>query len=143
MNFSVDSGGSVATAVAPGTAVQVEHDASGTGPFDRSIASKTCSGARTAAPVGASSLAQMTFPLSGPATIFPDDSLPTSLGLGDFTQRSASLEFTDGTTGPSILALIESLTMTVTVPEPARLALLGLEAGALVLRRCRPSGRDR
>jgi hypothetical protein len=131
--FSFDFGGYVATGNAPGSAVQVDNDATGTGLFDRYIGSKTCNGTCTAAPVGAFSLQGMTFLLSGPSTIFTDDSLPTSLALGDFTQRSASLEFTNGTTGPEVAALIESLTLTVTVPEPATLALLALATAAFAL----------
>ena len=77
----------------------------------------------------------MTFLGSGPSTIFPDDSLPTSLDLSDFNQRSASLEFTNGSTGPEVAALLTSLTVTVTVPEPATLALLALATAGFALRR--------
>ena len=112
--FAFDFGGYLPTGNAPGSAVQVDNDAMGTG----------------------------LFLLSGPATIFSDDSLPTSLELTDFTQRSASLELTNGMTGPQVSALVESLT--ITVPEPGVLALLGPGAVSLAAaagRITRPSRR--
>lgn len=139
--FAFDFGGYLATGDAPGSAVQVDNDAMGTGLFDRFIASKTC-GTCTGANVGAFSLQNITFLLSGPSTIFSDDSLPTQLELTDFTQRSASLEFTNGMTGPQVSALVESLT--VTVPEPGALALLASGAVSLAAaagRITRPSRR--
>jgi hypothetical protein len=132
-NFAFDFGGYVATAAAGGSGVEVQNDMNG-GAFDLYKGSKTCNGTCTAAMVDEFALAGMTFLLSGPATIFPDDSLPTSLDLTDFTQRNASLEFTNGVTGPEVTALVQSLTVTVTVPEPATLVLvlggLGLAAWA-------------
>ena len=134
--FSFDFGGYVATGNAPGSQVQVDNDATGTGTFDRFIGTKTCNGTCTGAAVGAFVLQSLTFIVSGPSTIFPDDSLPTSLDLTDFTQRGANLEFTNGLTGPEVGALIESLTLTVTVPEPSALALLACAAlGGVLLRR--------
>jgi hypothetical protein len=64
-----------------------------------------------------------------------DDSLPTSLDLSDFNQRSASLAFTNGTIGPQVSALVESLTVTITVPEPAAPALVALGLLPLLRRR--------
>jgi hypothetical protein len=136
-NFEFDFGGYVATGNAPGSGVQVDNDRMATGLFDRFIGSKTCNGTCTGADVGAFTLQNLTFLLSGPATIFSSDALPTSLDLTDFSQRSASLEFSDGATGPQVTALIESLT--VTVPEPGALALLVLGAGLVAVRR-RASG---
>ncbi len=132
--FDFDFGGYTATSSSPG-AVFIDNDAMGGGLFDRFIGTKTCNGTCTAAMVDAFALQGMTFLVSGPSTIFPDDSLPTSLDLADFTQRSASLEFTNGVVGPEVTALVSSLTVTVTVPEPATLALLALAAGGLALRR--------
>jgi hypothetical protein len=136
-NFSFDFGGYVASAVAPGSAVQIDNDAIGTGTFDRFIGSKTCNGTCTAANVGAFSLSGITFLLSGASTIFPDDSLPASLELTDFSQRSASLAFTNGSIGPQVSALVESLTITVTAPEPSALVLLAALAGAVAVARVR------
>jgi hypothetical protein len=134
-NFDFDFGGYVATGVAGGlggTLVQIDNNAG----FDRFIASKTCNGTCTGAMVDTFVLASITFNVEGPPSVFPDDSLPTSLDLTDFTGRSASLAFSDGSVGPQVGALLESLTVTVTVPEPAALALLACAAlGSVALRR--------
>jgi hypothetical protein len=136
--FSFDFGGYVATGNAPGSQVQVDNDAMGTGLFDRFIATKTCNGTCVAADVGDFALFGMTLILSGASTIFPDDSQPTSLDLADFTQKSASFEFTNGMVAPTVSAQLETLTLTVTVPEPSALALLALAAALpIALRRRR------
>jgi hypothetical protein len=132
-NFAFDFGGYVASSnVAGGTQVQVENDAMGGGPFDRFIASKTCNNTCTAAVLDIWSLVGMTFLLSdSTAAVFSDDSIPAGLDLGDFGQRSASLEFIDPerTAGPTVSALLTSFTYTV--PEPGALTLLALGAAAL------------
>lgn len=134
--FAFDFGGYVATAAAGGSAVEVQNDNNG-GAFDLFKGSKTCNGTCTAAAVDEFTLQGLTFLLSGSPTIFPNDSLPTSLDLTDFAQRNASLEFTNGVTGPVVAALIESMTVTVTVPEPSVLGLLGLGGLALATPRRR------
>lgn len=132
--FAFDFGGYVATAAAGGSAVEVQNDMNG-GAFDLFKGSKTCNATCTAAAVDEFTLQGLTFLLSGSPTIFPNDSLPTSLDLTDWAQRSASLEFTNGMIGPQVSALVESLTITVTVPEPGALALLALGALPLLRRR--------
>src|SRR5688572_28830259 len=61
-NFSFDFGGYLATSAGPsGAGVFVDNDRMGTAPFDRFIASKTCSNNCTAATLDIWSLVNMTF----------------------------------------------------------------------------------
>lgn len=136
-NFAFDFGGYLASATGPGgTQVRVENDAMGGAPFDRFVTSKTCNNDCTAATLDIWSLVNMTFLVSdSTAAVFSDDSIPTSLDLADFGQRTANLEFIDPerTAGPTVAALLSAVTYTV--PEPGALALLALAAALLSARR--------
>jgi hypothetical protein len=71
------------------------------------------------------------------ALALPTTALPTDLDLGDFENRIASINFTDGTSFAGVSVRITAMEMTV--PEPG--APLLLATGALVLAAASPRGR--
>lgn len=100
-------------------------------------------GSAVGAPVGAFSLTGLQLRLDdSTGTVFPDDSLPTTLDLGDFDMAAASLVFSDGTTPAFVTADLTTLTFTP-VPEPAAAALLLAASLAGVLALAHPGRRPR
>lgn len=99
---------------------------------------------------------QVTLGLQGPASIFPDDALPTMLDLADFTDVAAiggpSNIIPDPDNPPNVdTGLFDSISLTgvvVEMPEPRGISAVALAAGLLffavtrraratALRRCR------
>jgi hypothetical protein len=98
-------------------------------------------GSVTGAPVGSFAVTDLGLRLEdSSATVFPDDSLPTSLDLADFDIARATIGFDDGNSFALVLADLSALSVTpVSVPEPSA---AGLVAGAFAWfawRRRRPA----
>ena len=134
-NLSFDVEGDVASAPLGFVEISNDLDTPGFDSFRAAVVCEAGTVCNAPAPAGASPNSWELVLFDSTASVFSDDSLPTSLSLGGFDDAFVALIFSGDEVGGIVGITLE--TLTVTVPEPGVLGLLALAGAAALARRAR------